>query len=130
MSRPDAVMFPQSRKRGENSVQRALSVLEIADKYLQPDPAKGEKSHCRMQGNGQVFATRSQECTLLYPTDHPLEKQPRYNWVADTSDPELLFGYLKADPTAETAITPSPVKPVDPDNVITVEAVDSASAAS
>jgi len=86
MSRPDALMLPQSWIRGKRLPDRVASILDRAD------PILGGPGRIRMMPHGRLFLTCSIEDTILFPTDHPRSGQPRYRWERQPDGSE--WGYL------------------------------------
>lgn len=98
--RPDAVIFPDSWKTGENTLHRADSLIAHAEKRLQTDHTAGEKAHVRhVRAGGNRFCTHDIRDTLLFPLDHPRAGQNRYRW--ERQDDGAEFGYLVDDEARE-----------------------------
>ncbi len=92
---PDALLIPENRKTGARMIDRANSILEIAEPLLGVDRDRGERGYIRIQPHGRLFVTRSPSDTLLFPVDHPCAGAPRYNWILSADGVEL--GYLKPE---------------------------------
>ncbi len=92
MSRPDALLFPAGRKRGDRLVDRVASIAEAAEPILGVDRAAGERAWIRQQPHGRLFISREPADTILFPIDHRLAGQPRYRWVRQPDGSE--WGYL------------------------------------
>jgi hypothetical protein len=98
---PDAVKVPGHLAAGHNSVQRAGSIVDVAEALLGVDRSIGERGHCCGLPTGEFFCRKSPHDTLFFPHGHKLEGHPRYNWVVQ--DDGTTFGYLVA------AAQPNPV---------------------
>lgn len=110
MPRPDAVIIPESTKRGDNQVARIASVLKIVEPLLEVARPK-EKGHIRRQPDGTLFISRDTKDTLFHPFGTDKEGQPRYEWEATTVpgvDGDVLIGRLIDQPE------PAPAAPVQP----------------
>ncbi len=92
---PDALMVPESHKRGVRLVDRVASIADYAEPLLDVDPKRAERAYIRLQGNGKLFISKSIFDTINFPTDHPLGGQPRYRWVLQPDGSE--FGYLVSE---------------------------------
>src|SRR5271155_136363 len=98
MERPDAVKFPatESTKKPippEEILPRFNKLLKRAETLLEIQ--QGEKVALRKQMIGAYwFATRDPKASLLFPTHHDLEGQPRYTWKAHPTMPRVELGYL------------------------------------
>jgi hypothetical protein len=86
MPTPDAILFPDSLKRGKSSldrtayVQRTLGPVLGGKDHTSLGPQHGGRVYSRDVGGGMYLATLSPEDTLLFPTDHDYARQPRYRW--------------------------------------------------
>lgn len=108
LPKADAVMMDESRKKGSTQYARVSSILDIVEPLMGLDPVKGEKGYMRRQPGGTVYVSPDPLDTINYPTGHPKEGQPRYNWVVSTTDPGISLGYLKDKPAGVT-ISPAPL---------------------
>ena len=90
---PDALMLPESAKKGTRMVDRVASIADVAEPLLAVDRNKGERGYIRLMGNGMLFITKSVHDTIKFPTAHPRDGQPRYRWVLQCDGSE--FGYLR-----------------------------------
>jgi hypothetical protein len=104
---PDAVIVPVHwRGPSRSKFERANAVLDKVEPLLGVGVGG---AHARPFANG-YFVTRSPYCTLFFPKRHPLDGQPRYDWV---ERPELgegvRFGYLKPEAleSAELGLEPT-----------------------
>lgn len=77
----DALIIPESWKRGETQLDRIDSILQIAEPLLGVDRSRGEKAYIRRQPGGKLFITANPQDTLSFPVDHPLQGRPRYGWT-------------------------------------------------
>lgn len=91
---PDAIFYPEARKRGRTVRERIDSVLDAAEPILGVDRAKGQHAYVRRQGGGLLFISRDPYDTINFPTRHPLRGRPRYDWI-DGPD-GIRRGYLTA----------------------------------
>lgn len=89
---PDAIKCPSSWKNGNNSLERALSLLDIVEPILATDLSIGERAYMRAQQFGEFFVTKDVTDTLFFPKGHALEGATRYNWVK--KDEGVYYGYL------------------------------------
>jgi hypothetical protein len=89
---PDALLLPESMKRGDRFFTRMCSILDIAEPILAVDRSKGDKAYIRKQPGGVLFITRDPTDTILFPTDSPLSGRPRYQWISGANG--INRGYL------------------------------------
>lgn len=92
MSAPDALILPESLKKGETQIDRIDSILSIAEPLLKIDRIKGQRAYIRRQPGGRLFVTSNPEDTLQYPVGHDQEGKSRYAWVAQPSG--IDYGFL------------------------------------
>ena len=78
MANVDALLVPYSLDGGGDLGNKVDTVVHLAANLMGVDP-NGPKPVMRAMG-GQWFVTRTHADTLLYPTDHPLSRQDRYDW--------------------------------------------------
>jgi hypothetical protein len=95
MTTPDALIVPESWKKGQTQLDRIDSILAVAEPLLRVDRAKGERAYIRRQPAGRLFITAHPHDTLQFPVGHPQEGKPRYRWVAAHEGCE--HGYLEED---------------------------------
>lgn len=92
---PDAVIIPESSKRGAHQIQRINTVLAIVEPILGVDRSRGQRGWIRRQPGGVLFVSKDPEDTIFYPLNHPREGQPRYRW--EDMGHGLKLGYLNGD---------------------------------
>ena len=73
---PDALMVPESRKKGGRFIDRVASIATYAEPLLAVDRAQTERAYIRLQGNGKLFISKSMFDTINFPTDHVRGGQP------------------------------------------------------
>jgi hypothetical protein len=98
--KPDAIIMTGGwEPPGASSPSRIDRLCSYFEQAL--GAQAGQKAYLRSISQTQFLVTLSPTDTLLYPTGHRLEGQPRYDWREQTSGASkgLSFGYLKADPT-------------------------------
>lgn len=76
----DALIIPESRKRGDTQLDRIDSILRIAEPLLGVDRSRGEKAYIRRQPGDKLFITANPQDTLTFPVGHPLQGRARYGW--------------------------------------------------
>jgi hypothetical protein len=99
----DAVLIPESMKRGQRMYSRVDSILQIVSPLLGVKFARGDTIWIKKQDGPKVgrreamlFASRDLAASINYPIGDPKGRRgPRYDWVSDGS---LALGYLK-DPS-------------------------------
>jgi len=101
---PDALLLPESLKRGATQLDRIDSILRIAEPILGVDRTRGERAYIRRQPGGQLFVSANPADTLMFPVGHPLEGKPRYHWSAREDGSE--WGFLVADARRGDPATP------------------------
>ena len=110
MSRPDALMVPESIKRGKTQLDRIDSVLSVVEPLLQVK-RPGERAYIRRQPGGMQFISRNPRDTLYHANGTDLEGKPRYQWE-DADVPGVTgiqVGYLiDYNPAPEPAPLPAP----------------------
>ena len=79
---PDALMMPESLKRGGRSIDRINSVLDVAEPILGIDRAAGQRAYIRRQPGHRLFVTADPADTLKVPSDRPGAGLPCYRWEA------------------------------------------------
>jgi hypothetical protein len=89
---PDALMVPESAKRGRTLRERIDSVLAITEPLLGVDRDKGERAWIRRQGDGWLFITKDPADTIYWPLTSPLRGRDRYEWVMGEGG--IKRGYL------------------------------------
>jgi hypothetical protein len=92
MSTPDALILPESLKKGETQIDRIDSILSIAEPLLKIDRTKGQRAYIRRQPGSRLFVTSNPEDTLQYPVGHDQEGKPRYVWIVQPSG--IDYGFL------------------------------------
>jgi hypothetical protein len=116
MPRPDAVMLPETIKKGDSQVARIRSVLALAEPLLEVVRPK-EKAHIRRQPNGVMFITRDPKDTLFHPFGTDKEGQPRYEWESVALpgvSGDVQVGRLIDRPESEIEPEPSPAAAPEP----------------
>ncbi len=78
--RPDALMIPTALRRGARTVDRVVSIQQIAEPLLQVDRDGGEQAWIRQQPGDMLFITRSLADSLLFPRGDARTYRPRYVW--------------------------------------------------
>jgi hypothetical protein len=84
--KPDAVLFPDTFKKGKSSldrtthVQRELGPRLGGSDHTSLGAAHGGRVYSRDVGGGMFLATLSPEDTLLFPSGHDHARRPRYRW--------------------------------------------------
>ncbi len=91
MDTPDALILPETWKKGATQLDRIDSILAIAEPLLNIDRSKGERAYIRRQPAGRLFVTGDPQDTLQFPLGHPQEGRPRYHWVANPDGSEHGF---------------------------------------
>jgi hypothetical protein len=93
--RPDAVMVPAEflPRPGTGTIfSRVGSMADLVEPLLGCEH-KTERAYMRKLPRDQgIFCTRDPHDTIVFPTGHALEGQPRYRWVSQPDGIEL--GYL------------------------------------
>ena len=92
---PDAVIFPAGWRcpvtpPGLHPTDHVLNAIEPV---LGGGLAAGLPGWIREVGGNRRMVTLDPAATLLYPSGHPLEKHPRYDWANQPNG--LQYGYLK-----------------------------------
>lgn len=91
-AKPDALMIPETLKRGATQLDRIDSICSFAESILGGDRSKGVTARIRRQPGGRkMFVTLSPRDTLRFPVNSG-ESGPRYYWVAQPDGVE--YGYL------------------------------------
>lgn len=103
---PDAILFTEGWVDPQTPVKpgqtRVHYLLDIMEPILGGGPGKrGVIRHLAM--GGLRFVSLDPEATYLFPTGHPMEKQPAYTWYPQPNG--LQYGYLR-----EPAGTPAAAK--------------------
>jgi hypothetical protein len=88
---PDALILPESWKKGGTQLDRIDSILEFAEPLLNVDRARGERAYIRRQPGGRLFVTSDPHDTLRFPLGHPQEGKPRYHWASRADGSEHGF---------------------------------------
>jgi hypothetical protein len=91
----DALILPETLKKGATQIERIDSILAIAEPLLGVDRKAGQRAYIRRQPGGRLFVSKSPEDTLCHPREHPREGQPRYDW--ETAADGFQYGYLTHD---------------------------------
>ena len=84
--KPDAILFPDTLKRGKSSldrtthVQRTLGPILGGNQHTSLGAAHGGRVYSRDVGGGFYLATLSADDTLLFPSGHDYARTPRYRW--------------------------------------------------
>jgi hypothetical protein len=89
---PDALILPESWKKGETQLDRIDSILQVAEPLLKLNRLRGEKAYIRRQPGGRLFVTASPHDTLRFPLGHAQEGRARYHWVSRPDGSE--YGFL------------------------------------
>lgn len=76
----DALIVPESWKRGGTQLDRIDSILRMAEPLLGVDRPSGGRGYIRRQPNGRLFITADPADTLAFPVGHPQEGRSRYVW--------------------------------------------------
>ena len=92
---PDALIVPETWKKGQTQLDRIDSILELAEPLLRVDRSKGQRAYIRRQPGGRLYVTADPHDTLQFPVGHPREGRPRYNWDSRPDGSE--YGYLPKD---------------------------------
>jgi hypothetical protein len=95
MPTPDALLIPESWKKGQTQLDRIDSILAIAEPLLHVDRAQGRRAYIRRQPGGRLFVTADPLDTLQFPVGHEQEGKARYRWVATVDGCE--HGFLNED---------------------------------
>lgn len=77
----DALIIPESWKRGDTQLDRIDSILQVAEPLLGVDRSRGGRAYIRRQPGGKLFITASPQDTLSFPSGHPLQGRSRYGWT-------------------------------------------------
>lgn len=78
----DALIIPESWKRGGTQLDRIDSILRVAEPLLGVDRSRGGKAYIRRQPGGKLFITADPRDTLSFPAGHSLQGRPRYGWAS------------------------------------------------
>lgn len=92
---PDALMIPETWKKGLTQLERIDSILDIAEPLLRVERERGERAYIRRQPGGRLFVTSDPHDTLQFPVGHPREGRPRYRWAPRPDGSE--HGFLIED---------------------------------
>jgi hypothetical protein len=95
MKIPQALLLPESWKKGQTQLERIDSILAIAEPLLQVDRSLGQRAYIRRQPGGRLFITADPHDTLQFPVGHPQEGRPRYHWVV--TDDGCEYGHLEEE---------------------------------
>lgn len=112
MPNPDAILFPETLKRGKSSLDRTTHVQKtlgpiLGGKEITTLGAQhGGRVYSRDVGGGMYLATLSPSDTLLFPSDHDYARQPRYRWE-DQPD-GTKHGFLITPDEPEVVAAPEP----------------------
>ena len=88
---PDALILPETWKKGETQLDRIDSILAIAEPLLKVVRPRGERAYIRRQPGGRLFVTADPHDTLQFPVGHPREGKPRYHWIPQPDGSEHGF---------------------------------------
>jgi hypothetical protein len=98
---PDALLVPESLKRGSRQIERINSILDLAEPILGIDRTRGEKGWIRKQPGGMLYVSKNPEDTLFHHQGTPLAGCHRYTWLP--ADSGIRRGYLTEAARAERA---------------------------
>jgi hypothetical protein len=98
---PNALLLPESLKRGSRQIERINSILDLAEPILGVDRAQGDKAWIRKQPGGMLFITKDPADTLFHVQNTPLAGKARYAWLP--AEGGIRRGYLTEEARAERA---------------------------